>query len=137
MASLRVIEGGIAPGAPRPVVWNRQPVEGARVALVLRDTDDAWEPVEAAYDDGRAFLVGIRRFRPPADLPALQVWIDAAKAEGLAIVDERAPRLDSGSISTRQGLELERRRREAGRAADALPAGGLFDLVRRDQGELF
>ncbi|HEV2530936.1 hypothetical protein [Phenylobacterium sp.] len=137
MTRFSVIEGGVPAGAPRPVVWNRPPLTGQIIALVVRDTGDAREPLEACYDDGRPFLVGIRRFRPPVDQPALDAWIARAVADGLHVVDQRAPSLATGSISTRQAIELEQRRRAQPRAAEPLPAGGLFDLVRRDQGELF
>lgn len=150
---LSVIEGGVPAGAPRPIVWNRMPLEGARRALVLRDTADPWEPIAAAYDDGRPFLVGCRCFRLPADARALQAWIDGAKVDGLALVDERAPvervQLADGAAvqhlvpgvrpvdPTAHELALLAMKRQQRRGCAPLPAGGLFDEVARNQQDLF
>lgn len=137
MAQLTVIEGGVRAGDPPPIVWNRVPADGARRALIIRDAPDPREPIVAAWDDGRAFLIGIRAFRLPADEKALAAWISAAKADGVPVVDQRDPNALQGSVTTSQALELARRTRDQRRRSEPLPAGGLFDLVQRDQGDLF
>lgn len=138
MAKLTVIQGGVVEGGQRPVVWNRAPLQGRVRGLVILDSGDPREPITLAYDAGGPVLVGIRNIRLPGDAAAFQTWQESARADGLVVVDQRGkPSLLAGGISQAQAIELEERRRAARRACEPLPAGGLFDEVRRDTQELF
>lgn len=142
--SLRVIQGGVEAGSTPPIVWNRQPIEDQRTALVIRDYPDAWEPIALAWDDGRPFLVGIRTIREPVDSAALAAWCAAAVVEGLPIRDERAApnvfaeaEANNARKAAAERLERERRARDARRDHQPLAEGGLFDEVRRATADLF
>lgn len=135
MPDLRVIEGGLPSGEPPAIVWNRLPLDDQRRALVIRDSGPGLAAL--AWDDGRAFLVGIRELRLPGQEAALEAWKTLAEVAHLPIRDERAPRpLAEGSISTAQAIELERRRRAVRREVRQDP-GYLFDFTSRDRRDLF
>lgn len=143
MSGLRVIEGGVSPDEPAPIVWNRQPIEDQRCALVIRDNADPWEPVVLAWDDGRPFLIGIRCIRLPADAAALEGWKAVAVVGRCEIRDERTSpdvfgEADANNARTAVAarLEHERRARELRRAHQPMPSGGLFDQVQRGTQEL-
>lgn len=138
--SLAVIEGGKGQSRPkRPVViWNRTPLASGPVALVIRDNPDPREPIALAYDDGRPWLIGIRCICLPADQEALDAWLASARADGLAVRDERTGNpLLMGQTSLAQRLALKIREREARRDNQPLDPGCLFDQVRQDTRSLF
>lgn len=135
---MRVIPGGVPPGLPAPIVWNRLPSASPR-ALVIRDAEAG--ALDLAYDDGRPFLVGIRSVRLPQDQGAFDAWLAQAKAEGLELRDERRPRVleaaqEPGTHMRHAVADLERQRRLRRHRE---PAGDtpLFDFTRRDQRDLF
>lgn len=132
---LRVIEGGYQPGEPPPIVWNRLPIDKARVALVIRDARAGG--YDLAWDDGRDCLTGIRSVRAEQSGVILS-WQSLALSEGVRLRDERKVLgLANGSTTTAEDLRRLEQARAAKRAPLELPAGSLFDTVTRDQQEMF
>lgn len=138
--SLRVIDGGVDPEAPRPIVWNRAPLSGQHLALVIRGAEGTRDRIDLAWDDGRPFLIGIRSVAP-GNRVAVEAWKLAAELEGAAIRDERAPgdpwNVEQGDAQLRHDLERVQRERESARDFQPMPAGSLFDEVHRNTRELF
>lgn len=142
----RVIDGGIIdPHEPVPIVWNRQPIDAQRVALVIRDAPlvDCRDRVDVAWDDGRPFLIGIRSIRLPENPAALEAWRALAALIGAEIRDERRtpdPFATADAENARKAvaerLERESRLRGQRRTHNPLPAGSLFDDVTQAQGGL-
>lgn len=123
----------------RPIVWNRLPVETQRVALVIRAAEGTRDRIDLAWDDGRPWLVGIRSI-DPGNTVALEAWKLHAELIGATIRDERPddPLQESqGAAQTRHDLAQLQRDREAKRDVQPMPAGGLFDEVRRNTQDLF
>lgn len=141
--SLRVIGGGVRPDEPPPIVWNRLPLDGQRRALVIRDASPpAPGLVDLAWDDGRAFLVGIRSLRLPAAATALEAWKLEAELIKAVIRDERADPFEAADRANEAqakaaALERARRDRESRREMQPLAPGGLFDECRRGEQDLF
>lgn len=145
---MRVIEGGVRPDEPAPVVWNRMP--GKARALVIR-RDGA--RVVLALDDGRKTLAGICETWPGlTGETRINAWRTWAAGEGVEVRDERPLTetviLADGPVeqgllfrvdanSTAQAIALEQQRRQAKRRADAPPSGGLFDEGARNEQSLF
>lgn len=127
------------------IVWNRQPIDSQRVALVIRDAplSDCRDRVDVAWDDGRPFLIGIRSIRLPDNPAALEAWRSLAVLIGAEVRDERQtpdPFAEADANNARKAvaarLEAKRREVDARRTHSPMPTGSLFDQVTRAQGGL-
>jgi hypothetical protein len=124
------------------IVWNRQPIDAQRVALVIRDAEMRGH-VDLCWDDGRPFLIGIRTMRMPGNEVGLEAWKLQAELARLPIRDERRPdpfadpSADRAARCLAHQLESHARERQAKRRA--LPADDLdlFNPNRREARDLF
>lgn len=117
----------------RPIVWNRQPIDAQRVALVIRDGQYMGR-VDLAWDDGRPDLIGIRSVDPNTGAAAIEAWKLHAELCGAEVRDERQV-LTAGSISTREAIARLERERTQRRGLSA--PGILFNHEARAERGLF